>query len=77
MSRYPKPQEPTTDENGVATYNGRKFYSSPSNINPQENAELHYLRDLCAWQERQLRGYASWERSVNEALNTGDGAYRP
>lgn len=27
--------------------------------------------------EKRLRGYESWERSVNEALNTGDGSYRP
>lgn len=27
--------------------------------------------------EKELRGYAAWERSVNEALNSGDGSYRP
>lgn len=27
--------------------------------------------------EKRLRGYEAWERSVNEALNSGDGSYRP
>lgn len=72
----PRPEEPTYTD-GAWTYKGRKFYGSPTNSNPQENAELHYLRDLCAWQERELRGYRSWASSVNEALNSGDGSYRP
>lgn len=24
-----------------------------------------------------IAGYEGWERSINEALNTGDGSYRP
>ena len=27
--------------------------------------------------ERDLEGYRAWSHSVNEALNTGDGVYRP
>jgi hypothetical protein len=26
---------------------------------------------------RELDGYQAWARSVNEALNSGDGSYRP
>lgn len=49
----PMPAEPSYDDAlNCWTYRGRCFYSSPTNINPQENAELHYLRDLCAWLQR-------------------------
>lgn len=34
------------------------------------------VAELAKANER-LRGYEAWERSVNEALNSGDGAYRP
>lgn len=46
----PKTAEPVYDAAlNCWTYAGRCFYASPTNINPQENAELHYLRDLCTW----------------------------
>jgi len=45
--------------------------SIPGNtVNLQEAADL-----LAAAKE--LDGYYKWEQSINEALNTGDGAYRP
>ena len=27
--------------------------------------------------QKEVKGYRSWESSVNEALNMGDGVYRP
>lgn len=27
--------------------------------------------------QKELDGYRAWERSINEALNSGDGTYRP
>ncbi|MCK9519529.1 MAG: hypothetical protein M0R74_10980 [Dehalococcoidia bacterium] len=35
--------------------------------------ERQRLKEL----EEELNGYMAWERSINEALNTGDGASRP
>ena len=35
-----------------------------------------YTINVAALRDR-IRGYESWERSVNEALNSGDGSYRP
>lgn len=29
------------------------------------------------WHLRDLQGYIHWAKSVNEALNVGDGTYRP
>ena len=58
---------------GHSRYSGRDFYGDFAD----DNAELHYLRDWKLWAESQLRGYRSWEQSVNEALNSGDGSYRP
>jgi hypothetical protein len=75
--RRQKPQEPTTDAQGVATYNGRQFLNSQGWTTGSDRAELTYLRDLVAYYEAELRGANAFERSVNEALNTGDGSYRP
>lgn len=43
----------------------------------REAAVEKYRRVFCAPLEKRLRGYEAWERSVNEALNSGDGSYRP
>lgn len=72
-----KPQEPTTDAQGVATYNGRQFFNSQGWTTGSDRAELTYLRDLVAYYEAEIYGYECWARSVNEALNRGDGSYRP
>ena len=40
----------------------------------QENAALRMEVDRL---KAQLAGYKRWESSVNEALNSGDGSYRP
>lgn len=40
----------------------------------QENAALRLEVDRL---KAELAGYQSWASSVNEALNSGDGAYRP
>lgn len=71
--RDPEPQPATDVEPMVSVYNGRRFYGTGAS----DRAELTYLRDWKAWAERQLRGYRAWESSVNEALNSGDGSYRP
>jgi hypothetical protein len=67
----PKPQEYV----GVhhARYNGRDFYGERAD----DIAELHYLRDWKHWALRRLRGLEALADSVNEALNSGDGSYRP
>jgi len=71
--RDPKPTEPQTIGWKHERYNGRDFFGDHA----ADLSELSYLRDLCAWQQRRLEGYAAWERSVSEALNSGDGSYRP
>jgi len=40
-------------------------------------AEVQYLRALSTWFEGELKSYIRWECSINEALNSGDGTYRP
>ncbi len=69
----PEPKQWTTLGVHHSEYNGRQFYGQ----NADDNAELHYLRDYKQWAERQLCSLHAFERSVNEALNTGDGSYRP
>jgi hypothetical protein len=71
--RYVEPKPQTTIGVAHSEYNGRQFYGH----NADDNAELHYLRDWKRWAEQQLRGYRAWEASVSEALNSGDGSYRP
>jgi hypothetical protein len=74
MNRHDsKPLPPQTIGWQHERYKGRDFFGDHAH----DLSELAYLRDLCRWQARRLRGYESWERSVNEALNSGDGAYRP
>lgn len=72
-AKDPKPEPPQTIGWQHERYNGRDFYGGHSN----DRAELAYLRDLCAWQQRRLDGAAAFERSVSDALNSGDGSYRP
>jgi hypothetical protein len=59
---------------GIVSREPRLKEPKPEEYGP---AEMHYLRDWKRWAEQELRGYRSWEASVNEALNTGDGSYRP
>lgn len=54
-------------------YNGRDFYGEHAD----ERAELTYLRDWKRWAEQELRSLEAFYRGVNEALNSGDGSYRP
>jgi hypothetical protein len=79
MARDPEPQPPTLISLGEAEYNGRHFYGTGIGCNGHADlrSEVTYLRDWQAWAQRQLRGLHAFERSVNEALNSGDGAYRP
>jgi len=39
--------------------------------------DLRHLLDLVERLAKEVDGYRAWERSVNEALNSGDGSYRP
>ena len=71
--RTPKPVEPKFVSLLESTYKGRSYYGSMSNV----NAELAWRRDLCEWYEKENRGFQSFANSVNEALNSGDGSYRP
>lgn len=75
--RLKEPQPPEDLSLLESVYNDRHFYSGQGMTSGSDRAELTYLRDWKRWAEQQLRGYASWERSVNEALNSGDGSYRP
>lgn len=56
-----------------ARYKGRDFYGDRAD----DIAELHYLRDWKAWAEQELKSLEASYRSVSEALNSGDGSYRP
>lgn len=73
MARDPEPQAPVDTGPFESVYNGRHFYGNGAS----DRAELTYLRDWKAWASRKLSGYRAWEASVTEALNSGDGAYRP
>lgn len=68
-----KPQEWEFVALGHSRYKGRDFYGEHAD----DMAELNYLRDWKRWAERELRGLEGFARSVNEALNSGDGSYRP
>lgn len=54
-------------------YNGRDFYGEHAD----DMAELNYMRDWKRWAEQELRSLEGFYRGVNEALNSGDGSYRP
>ena len=69
----PRPEPPHYVGWQHERFNGRDYFGAHAH----DLSELAYLRALCAWQERRLQGCAAWERSINEALNSGDGAYRP
>jgi hypothetical protein len=72
--RDPEPKPPVDGNGGFeCIYNGRRFYGAGAS----DRAELTYLRDWQAWAKRQLQSLYAFERGVNEALNSGDGSYRP
>jgi hypothetical protein len=79
MARDPEPQPPECVAHGHYRYNGRDFYGTGmgSNGNADERSEVTYLRDWQAWARKQIKAYDAWKYSVDEALNSGDGAYRP
>jgi predicted alpha/beta hydrolase len=56
-----------------ARYKGRDFYGEHAD----DMAELRYLRDWKRWAEQELKSFDAFYRGVNEALNSGDGSYRP
>ena len=76
--RLTRPAPPVKDTDTQRwTYQDQHFTDAEVRCTAEQFAELLYLRDLTRFQEQELRGYAAWERSINEALNTGDGSYRP
>jgi hypothetical protein len=79
MAKDPEPQPPQDVAFGHVRYNGRDFYGTGLGCNGHADmrAEVTYLRDWQAWAQRQLNSAYAWQRSVNEALNSGDGSYRP
>ena len=77
-SRLTKPQKPLPlAENDDWMYAGQRFTVDQPRLTAEAKAELFYLRDLTQYYEQLLRGYHAWERSFSEALNSGDGSYRP
>ena len=56
-----------------ARFKGRDFYGEHAD----DMAELNYLREWKRWAEQELRSLEGFSRSVNEALNTGNGSYKP
>jgi len=72
-TKYPEPPEYTYVDRDRAEYRGRIFYGQ----NAHDRAELTWLREWKQWAEAELRSHRAFERSVNDALNSGDGAYRP
>lgn len=78
-ARIIEPQEPETISFGHCRYNGRDYYGTGygSNGDAASRSELDYLRDWKRWAEQELRGLNAFMRSFNEALNSGDGSYRP
>jgi len=56
-----------------ARYKGRDFYGEHA----ADLAELHQLRDWKSWAEKEIYSLDAFCRGVHEALNSGDGSYRP
>lgn len=79
MAKDPEPQPPKFISLSESEYNGRRFFGDGLGCNGHADmrSEVTYLRDWKAWAERQLKSLHAWERSINEALNSGDGSYRP
>lgn len=79
MTKDPEPQEPTYVKEGEWLYNGRTFYGMGFGCNGHGDlrSELTYLRDWQTWARRQLKSLEAFSSSVHEALNSGDGSYRP
>lgn len=75
----PEPQPPKFISIGEAEYNGRRFFGDGMGCNghADQRAELTYLRDWQAWAQRELKSLRAFWNGVNEALNSGDGSYRP
>jgi predicted Zn-dependent protease len=75
----PEPQPPKFISLAEAEYSARHFYGDGMGCNGHADmrSEITYLRDWKSWAERQLKSLHAWERNVNEALNSGDGSYRP
>jgi hypothetical protein len=58
-----------------------------ADVDPKYLSDLRDVVALCArvreleagnaTMRQRISGYESWERSVTEALNSGDGSYRP
>lgn len=69
----PEPNDYVVIDASTARYGARFCYGDRA----ADIAEILYLRDWKAWAQRQLRSAWALERSVNEALNSGDGSYRP
>jgi hypothetical protein len=76
--RLKRPDKPIYDaDQDCWTYNGQRFFPTHTDLNVEQTVELQYLRDLTRFYEQELRGCDALERSIHEALNTGDGSYRP
>jgi hypothetical protein len=74
MSRPQKPKDGwVTVGVNHSTYNGRNFYGEHAD----DMAELHWRRDWMAWAEQELRILYRYRENIDEALNSGDGVYRP
>ena len=75
----PEPQPPKYISLGESEYNGRKFYGDGMGCNGHADmrAEVTYLRDWQARAQRELKSLRAFWSGVNEALNSGDGSYRP
>lgn len=71
--RLPKPNDWESLGPRHARYKARDFYGEHA----ADMAELNYLRDWKRWAEQQLASLEAFGRSVNEAINSGDGSYRP
>jgi hypothetical protein len=77
-TRLQKPDPPRHDSNTNRwIYKDQQLNDEEVRFTAEQFAELLYLRDLTLYYQQELRGYMAWERSINEALNTGDGSYRP
>jgi hypothetical protein len=73
-ARTPEPPEPPESVGWHhARFRGRDFYGEHA----ETLAELNYLREWKRWAEEKIKGFEGFARSVNEALNSGDGSYRP
>lgn len=68
-----KPVEYEVLEIGHSRWNSRNYYGDHA----ADLAELSYLRAYRAWADQELKSLNGFARNVNQALNEGDGVYRP